>query len=65
MPQTIAIPVNTYLDARYYASMPQSIFEALNAAFLNDQANAVVDKSQFDTMMCDFNNRGSFIRHAQ
>lgn len=62
MTQTIAIPVKIYMDARYYASMPQSIFDALNAAFLNNQPNAIVDKSQFDAMMHDFNNRGSFIR---
>lgn len=63
--ELLEISVDYYRNPKYYPSMPEPLFEALNSAFLDRMKTVFVDKSQFDEMMRDVNNRGSFIRHAQ
>jgi hypothetical protein len=38
----------------YYSVMPQAIFDALEAAFLEGKETADVDKVQFDRMIEDY-----------
>ncbi|MDR1881771.1 MAG: hypothetical protein LBR26_03195 [Prevotella sp.] len=41
----------------YYSVMPQAIFDALEAASLNGEEYALVDKVQFDKMIEDYQNK--------
>ncbi|MCL1933576.1 MAG: hypothetical protein FWF53_07185 [Candidatus Azobacteroides sp.] len=52
---TIEINVSEYYDGnKYYRFMPQSIFNALEAAFLEGKGTAIVPKSEFEAMLNDF-----------
>jgi hypothetical protein len=53
--ETIEIKVSEYYDNhKYYAVMPEIIFDALEAAFLNGCEVATVPKSAFDGMIKEF-----------
>ena len=43
-----------YGNPDYYSVMPQAIFDALEAAYLDGQEFADVDKAQFDQMVWDY-----------
>lgn len=43
-----------YGNPSYYSVMPQAIFDALEAANLDGQESADVDKEQFDKMIWDY-----------
>lgn len=43
-----------YGNPAYYSVMPQEIFDALEAAFLNGQETVDVDKAMFDKMVWDY-----------
>ena len=43
-----------YGNPDYYSVMPQEIFDALEAAFLNGQETVDVDKAMFDKMVWDY-----------
>lgn len=43
-----------YGNPDYYSVMPQAIFDALEAAYLDGQEFADVDKAQFDKMVWDY-----------
>lgn len=51
----IEIEVNKFYGVpAYYSVMPQEIFDALELASLKDEATTLVDKTQFDKMIADF-----------
>jgi hypothetical protein len=53
--ETIEIKVSEYYDnQKFYAFMPETIFDALEAAFLNGRDTAVIPKAAFDEMMKEF-----------
>ena len=53
--ETTKIKVTDYYGIpSYYSVMPQAIFDALEAANLNNEAYALVDKVQFDKMIEDY-----------
>lgn len=55
---TIIINVQKYYgNASYYSVMPQSIFNALELAFLNNEEFAVVEKDMFDKMIVAYNKK--------
>ena len=43
-----------YGNPDYYSVMPQAIFDALEAAYLDGQEFTDVDKAQFDKMVWDY-----------
>ena len=43
-----------YGNPDYYSVMPQAIFDALEAAYLDCQEFTDVDKAQFDKMVWDY-----------
>ena len=43
-----------YGNPDYYSVMPQAIFDALEAAYLDGQEFADVDKAQVDKMVWDY-----------
>lgn len=54
----VAINVNEYYgNASYYSVMPQSVFDLLEAAFLNGLTSVPVDKDVFDKMVADYKNK--------
>jgi hypothetical protein len=49
--ETIEIKVSEYYDnPKYYAFMPEIVFNALEAAFLDGRDTALVSKTAFDEM---------------
>jgi len=48
-----------YANTKYYGFMPESVFNALESAFLDGKETAEVPKPEFDTMLNDFNNAKS------
>jgi hypothetical protein len=49
--ETIEIKVSEYYDnPKYYAFMPEIVFDALEAAFLEGRDTALVPKAAFDEM---------------
>ncbi|MDR1584055.1 MAG: hypothetical protein LBS55_12525 [Prevotellaceae bacterium] len=49
--ETIEIKVSEYYDnQKYYAFMPETVFNALEAAFLDGRDTAFVSKAAFDEM---------------
>jgi hypothetical protein len=49
--QTIEIKVSEYYDnQKYYAFMPEIVFDALETAFLDGRDTAFVSKAAFDEM---------------
>jgi hypothetical protein len=53
--ETTKIKVSDYYgEPSYYSVMPQPIFDALEAAALNGEEFATVDKAQFDKMIEDY-----------
>jgi hypothetical protein len=58
--ETTTIKVSEYYNnPRYYAFMPETVFDALEAAFLDGNEFADVDKAQFDKMIADYNEKTS------
>lgn len=58
---TLKIKVSDYYNApSYYSVMPRAIFDALEAAYLNAQEFAEVDKALFDTMIKRYNEKTKF-----
>lgn len=58
MEQTIEIKVDEYYARPwYYPFMPNSIFRALEQAFLNDQPTVMVDKIDYELMMSKYRNQ--------
>lgn len=56
-PETIEIKVAKYYDnPKYYGDMPEVVFNALEAAFINGRETAVVPKAAFETMLNSFEN---------
>lgn len=56
--ERIQIKVNDYYgNPSYYSIMPESIFDALELASLNGEEYIAVDKSAFDTMIVEYNNK--------
>jgi hypothetical protein len=50
--KTTKIKVSDYYGIpQYYSVMPQAIFDALEAANLNSEEFALVDKTQYDKMI--------------
>jgi hypothetical protein len=43
-----------YARPWYYPFMPQSLFKALEEAFLNDQKTARVSKAEYEQMMREY-----------
>ncbi len=55
---TIQIKVSDYYGTpSYYSVMPRAIFDALEVATLNSEEYIDVEKSLFDTMIEDYNNK--------
>lgn len=55
---TIQICVKDYYgNPSYYSVMPQSIFDALEVAYLKGDEFATVDKAAFDEMMVEYDNK--------
>lgn len=51
----VEINVNEYYgNASYYSVMPQSVFDLLEAAYLNGLTSVPVDKDVFDKMVADY-----------
>jgi len=58
--ETIEIKLSDYYDnPKYYGYMPESVFNALESAFLDCKETAKVSKSEFEAMLNDFNNAQS------
>lgn len=58
MEEKIKIQVNNYYgNPSYYSVMPRAIFDALEAAALNGEEYANVEKSLLDVMIEDYNNK--------
>jgi hypothetical protein len=54
--ETIEIRVLEYYDnSRYYRFMPEVVFDALEAAFLDGRETALVHRVAFDEMLKEFN----------
>lgn len=52
---TIKIKVSDYYENPvYYSVMPQSLFDILEAATLNNEKCTEINKSQFDQMIIDY-----------
>lgn len=55
--ETIVIRVAEYYNKpKYYGVMPEVVFNALEAAFINGEESAVVPKADFEAMLKDFSN---------
>jgi hypothetical protein len=53
--ETIKIKVSDYYGIPvYYSVMPQTIFDLLEMATLNDEEYVEVDKLQFEQMIADY-----------
>ena len=55
--ETIEIKLSEYYDnPKYYACMPEAVFNSLEAAFINGQETAVVSKFEFESMLNELRN---------
>ena len=55
--ETIEISLSEYYNnPKYYAFMPEVIFDALEDAFLKGEEVAIVPKQEFENMLFDFQN---------
>lgn len=55
--ETIEIKVAEYYNQpKYFAYMPETVFNALEEAFIAGEVSAVVPKAAFETMLLEFNN---------
>ena len=53
--ETITINVADYYgNPSYYSVMPESIFDALEIAYLRGEQTTTVDKVLFETMLADY-----------
>lgn len=58
--ETVEIKIAEYYNKPdYYAYMPESVFNALEAAFIDGRESALVPKSVFDEMMYNFNHKNA------
>jgi len=58
--ETIEIKVSEYYNnPKYYRFMPESVFNALESAFLDGKETAEVSKVEFEAMLNNFNNAQS------
>jgi len=58
--ETIEINLSEYYDnPTYYGFMPEVIFNAMEAAFLDGKDTAEVPKTEFEAMLNGFNNAQS------
>lgn len=56
--ERIQIKVNDYYgNPSYYSVMPESIFDVLELASLKGEEFVLVDKSAFDKMIVEYNNK--------
>ena len=56
----IKIKVSEYYgNASYYSVMPQSLFDLLEAAFLNGDEFVLAEKSQVDKLIDDYKKKNS------
>lgn len=55
--ETIEIKVSEYYNQpKYFAYMPEAVFNALEEAFVAGKEAAIVPKVAFETMLSEFNN---------
>jgi hypothetical protein len=55
--ETIEIKVSEYYNQpKYFAYMPESVFNALEEAFVAGKEAAIVPKVAFEAMLSEFNN---------
>lgn len=55
--ETIEIKVSEYYNQpKYFAYMPEAVFNALEEAFVAGKETAIVPKVAFETMLSEFNN---------
>ena len=58
--ETIEINLSEYYaNPKYYRFMPESLFNALESAFLDGKETAEVPQPEFEAMLNDYNNAQS------
>ena len=58
--ETIKVNLSEYYaNPKYYGFMPESVFNALESAFLDGKETAEISKPEFEIMLNNFNNAKS------